>query len=537
MSILEELTTQTQKNLTGLPGAFNDLPAADIGAKPPGITACVRDQNGEYRIKPTQGSGSKPRPGEDLVFLTDAELEALKGLEPSEGNTTTAPEPPTDIAVADRNINAGPLALTWLRAMRDIPLTVYERALGSILCTYGRGENITVSMETMVRLTGMARNTIRDALKGMRRKGVLVQLREGRGRGNTGLYRLAIPRTVKGSSGEPLTAVKGSAGDEQKGHLLTAKGSAGDVKGSSGGTQDQLLDRKRDIVNHQITDDDADHSSGPRSRADDDEGTSLQMLQSAIRESGWSGDFDFRRVSKAARDRMVRLIQEQDVQDDSGDEDLTWFYEAFAEDFISGLLDDGHTVGKIQHMSRVISKQLQEADYDQLVRWLDRGQEIRVELQVKEKLEAEQEAAREQQEREQTDRLEAERQAKAEEKRQEDARIEAIRDEYQPLIGPFKAHPVVMADPKELEPEPEPVRAPRHDGLVQYEPPRPRRRRPRPTRPRPTPIGRVLKMEFDVTLSHESGRFIRDNEESVREAIQLMRDVLGRTSLDTSAPE
>jgi hypothetical protein len=124
-----------------------------------------------------------------------------------------------DVSVTtDSNHDAkrAPLALEWLRAMRDIPLTAYERALGSILCTYGRGEDIHITIETMMRQTGFIKRTVSTALKGMLRKGILVQLREGRGRGNTNKYRLAIPSTKRGTSGDPFTE-NGSSGDGEKG--------------------------------------------------------------------------------------------------------------------------------------------------------------------------------------------------------------------------------------------------------------------------------------------------------------------------------
>jgi hypothetical protein len=426
---------------------------------------------------------------------------------------------------SDSNHDAkrAPLALEWLRAMRDIPLTAYERALGSILCTYGRGEDIHITIETMMRQTGFIKRTVSTALKGMLRKGVLVQLREGRGRGNTNKYRLAIPSTKRGTSGDPFTE-KGSSGDGEKGASGDWKrGRLATEKGASEAPQDQYLDRKRKIVNHQITDNDAANSPSPRSRADDDElpsdpghdSSRMDILESAISEK--APGFTFRYVSQAIKKRLKSWFDGQDE----------FSPERVAEWFAQGL--SGSQQPKYAARPRVLSAALAEAVHDQYDQWVLDGQVYTEQAAVLEKLreaelkqQAELEAAREQQRREEAERESARRQ-------QEAARIEAIRDEYLSLIEPFNVHPVVVADPKKFQPEPESdPRVRVAPGLVQYEP-------PRRMRPRPTPIGWALKMEFDVAQNPNWPAYIRGNEECVRDAIQTMRDVLRQAEDSTPA--
>lgn len=118
-----------------------------------------------------------------------------------------------------------PLSLQWLVYIRDhgldLDVTLGERALASILPTYGKGERIFVSMHTLARATGWSRNTVKKHRDGLIKKGLLKDI-EPDEKKQSRTYRLAIPS----EGGQILTQ-----GDQiltQGGQELTQGGSESD---------------------------------------------------------------------------------------------------------------------------------------------------------------------------------------------------------------------------------------------------------------------------------------------------------------------
>ena len=73
-----------------------------------------------------------------------------------------------------------PLALEWLVFLRDhgqdLKLTKEARVLASVLPTYGEGKKIFATMVTLSKVTGMKRETVRNARRELQDKGLLEDI-------------------------------------------------------------------------------------------------------------------------------------------------------------------------------------------------------------------------------------------------------------------------------------------------------------------------------------------------------------------------
>jgi hypothetical protein len=89
-----------------------------------------------------------------------------------------------------------PLALEWLVFIRDhgtdLKVTLGERALASLLPTYGQGKNIFVTMSGLARVTGWSRMTVIKHRNGLIAKGLLEDITGDPDR-QTRVYRLTVP--------------------------------------------------------------------------------------------------------------------------------------------------------------------------------------------------------------------------------------------------------------------------------------------------------------------------------------------------------
>jgi hypothetical protein len=98
-----------------------------------------------------------------------------------------------------------PLSLQWLCFLRDhghdLKVTVGERALASLLPTYGAGQTIFVSMHTLSKLTGMSRNTVKKARDGLVLKGLLEDI-TGDPDKALRTYRLIVPGYISHGGSE-----------------------------------------------------------------------------------------------------------------------------------------------------------------------------------------------------------------------------------------------------------------------------------------------------------------------------------------------
>ncbi len=101
-----------------------------------------------------------------------------------------------------------PLALQWLCFIRDhgtdLKVTLGERALASLLPTYGQGKNIFVSMVTLSKTTGWSRNTVKKHRDGLIAKGLLEDI-TGDPDKQLRTYRLTTPVYVCHEPGQNLT--------------------------------------------------------------------------------------------------------------------------------------------------------------------------------------------------------------------------------------------------------------------------------------------------------------------------------------------
>lgn len=111
-----------------------------------------------------------------------------------------------------------PLSLQWLCFIRDhgldLKVTLGERALASLLPTYGQGKNIFVSMHKLAEKTGWSRNTVKKHRNGLIAKGLLEDI-TGDPDKQSRTYRLTMPGYV----GQNLTPL---------GQNLTPPGSKSD---------------------------------------------------------------------------------------------------------------------------------------------------------------------------------------------------------------------------------------------------------------------------------------------------------------------
>lgn len=92
-----------------------------------------------------------------------------------------------------------PLSLAWLCFLRDhgadLKVTTPERALASALVTYGEGKNIFASMVTLAKVTGMKRDTVIKARRGLQDKGLIEDITGDPDR-QSRTYRLTMPGYV-----------------------------------------------------------------------------------------------------------------------------------------------------------------------------------------------------------------------------------------------------------------------------------------------------------------------------------------------------
>jgi hypothetical protein len=96
--------------------------------------------------------------------------------------------------------NPAPLALEWLVFIRDhgldLKVTLGERALASLLPTYGQGTNIYVSTAKLAKITGWSENTVRKHRNGLIAKELLEDITGDPDR-QLRTYRLAMPGYVE----------------------------------------------------------------------------------------------------------------------------------------------------------------------------------------------------------------------------------------------------------------------------------------------------------------------------------------------------
>ena len=104
--------------------------------------------------------------------------------------------------------NPAPLALEWLCFLRDhghdLKVTLGERALASLLPTYGQGKNIYVSMVTRSKKTGWSRTTVRKHRDGLIAKGLLEDITWNPDKQER-TYRLTMPGYVSHELGREAT--------------------------------------------------------------------------------------------------------------------------------------------------------------------------------------------------------------------------------------------------------------------------------------------------------------------------------------------
>jgi hypothetical protein len=93
-----------------------------------------------------------------------------------------------------------PLALEWLCFLRDhgqdLKLTLGERALASLLPTYGEGKNIFVSTAKLAKITGWSETTVRKHRNGLIARGLLEDVTGDPDR-QLRTYRLIMPGYVE----------------------------------------------------------------------------------------------------------------------------------------------------------------------------------------------------------------------------------------------------------------------------------------------------------------------------------------------------
>lgn len=122
-----------------------------------------------------------------------------------------------------------PLALAWLCFIRDhgldLKVTLGERALASLLPTYGQGKDIYVSMHTLAKMTGWSRNTVKKHRDGLIARGLLEDI-TGDPDKQSRTYRLTMPGYVSqtGSDIDPGAGQNLTQGDQN----LTQGGSESD---------------------------------------------------------------------------------------------------------------------------------------------------------------------------------------------------------------------------------------------------------------------------------------------------------------------
>lgn len=89
-----------------------------------------------------------------------------------------------------------PMSLEWLCYIRDhgkeLDVTLGERALASLLPTYGQGKNITVTMKGLADVTGWSRTTVIKHRDGLLAKGLLEDI-TGNPENQKRVYKLNTP--------------------------------------------------------------------------------------------------------------------------------------------------------------------------------------------------------------------------------------------------------------------------------------------------------------------------------------------------------
>jgi hypothetical protein len=142
---------------------------------------------------------------------------------------------------------AQPLALQWLCIIRDhgtdLKVTQGERALASLLPTYGQGQHIFVSMHSLAAVTGWSRNTVKKHRDGLIAKGLLEDITGDPDR-LLRTYRLTMPDYVtQGGSdidlgmGQILTQGGSNIDPNIKSEIkpeINTTSSADDVSGAAG---------------------------------------------------------------------------------------------------------------------------------------------------------------------------------------------------------------------------------------------------------------------------------------------------------------
>lgn len=105
-----------------------------------------------------------------------------------------------------------PLALQWAVFIRDhgtdLKLTKEARVLALALLTYGEGKKIYATMVTLSKVTGMKRETVRNARQELEDKGLLEDITgKPKSEKQERTYRLALPGYVEDASAGRLQVV------------------------------------------------------------------------------------------------------------------------------------------------------------------------------------------------------------------------------------------------------------------------------------------------------------------------------------------
>jgi len=192
-----------------------------------------------------------------------------------------------------------PLSLQWLCFIRDhgqdLKVTLGERALASILPTYGQGKNIFVSMHTLAKVTGWSRNTVKKHRDGLIVKGLIEDI-TGDPDKQSRTYRLTMPGYV----GQTLTPLGQNL--TPLGQILTPPGSDSDPNIKPEIERD--IERKINITPGEARDDGVAASQGDQSQ---NHGEGEDSPADGEAEPDWTGE------GKDAQDNRAWLAERLSV--------------------------------------------------------------------------------------------------------------------------------------------------------------------------------------------------------------------------------
>ena len=151
-----------------------------------------------------------------------------------------------------------PLALEWLVFLRncgaDLKLSKEARVLSAVLPTYGEGKKIFATMVTLAKVTGMKRETVRNARRELQDKGLLEDI-TGDPAKQERTYRLSMPGYVSETNMPKVVPERTTPGPQEDHPLVPER----TTPGPQGDHNIKLVDQEEDQALH--------HHHGP---GDDD---------------------------------------------------------------------------------------------------------------------------------------------------------------------------------------------------------------------------------------------------------------------------